>query len=213
MGGLRSSAPPPSVYALVVLEYYSIKIYNLCVPVDYNRSVGSEMKRILSLNTQRFVAKTYTRKTLFLSPVRHVHSLRPYTILSRVFTKSSNNGKKFNFEKWFGEYKNKLPFPPPNKQKPDEPKQSMAYLLTAVIAGLYLLQLLTQKKSREVSWQYFVKEMLQKGEVAKLEVLPSRDTAVVTLHPGAVIDGKKEQPTLTQHLYHFTISNADTLER
>lgn len=143
--------------------------------------------------------------------------MRPYTFLCRVFTKSSNNGKKFTFEKWFGEYgekqgKKKLPFPPPKEQKPDEPKQSMAYLVTAVIAGLYLLQLLTQRKSREVSWQYFVKEMLQKGEVEKLEVLHSKDTVLVTLHPGAVIDGKKE-PTHFGHFYHFTISNVDTLER
>ena len=172
------------------------------------------MKRLLSLNTQRYVANTHVRNISLLSPDRRVHSARPYTFLTRVFTKSSNDGKRFNFGKWFGEYgekqgKNKLPFPPPKEQKPDEPRQSIAYLLTAVIAGLYLLQLLTQRKSREISWQYFVKEMLRKGEVAKLEVLPSRDTVLVTLHPGAVIDGKKE-PT---HLYHFSISNADTLER
>ena len=61
----------------------------------------------------------------------------------------------------------------------------------AVIAGLYLLQVLLKGKSREVSWQYFVKEMLQKGEVDKLEVLASRDTVLVTLHQGAVINGKK----------------------
>ena len=54
--------------------------------------------------------------------------------------------------------------------------------------------------------------MLQKGEVDKLEVLASRDTVLVTLHQGAVINGKKE-PYTTGHSYYFTINNPDTLER
>ena len=80
------------------------------------------------------------------------------------------------------------------------------------MTGLLLLQGLAKGGSKEVSWQYFVREMLQKGEVAKLSVIPSKESVLVSLHPGAIVNGKKE-PYVLGPSYYFTINNAETLER
>ena len=179
------------------------------------------MKRVLSLYTMvsgrhslradRGILSTTTTTTTT------TQSLRQFSLLRYILKSSDQNGKKSLFKLWIGEHSNKqskknVPFPPPKGQKPPESNYSKEYILMAVVACLYFLQVLIKGKSIEVSWQYFVKEMLQKGEVDKLEVLASRDTVLVTLHPGAVINGKKE-PHPIGHYYYFTINNPDTLER
>lgn len=41
-----------------------------------------------------------------------------------------------------------------------------------------------------VSWNDFVKEMLAKGEVQRVQVVPESDVVEVYLHPGAVVFGR-----------------------
>lgn len=41
-----------------------------------------------------------------------------------------------------------------------------------------------------ISWNDFVNEMLAKGEVSRVQVVPESDIVEIYLHPGAVIFGR-----------------------
>lgn len=41
-----------------------------------------------------------------------------------------------------------------------------------------------------ISWNDFVHEMLAKGEVSRVQVVPESDIVEISLHPGAVIFGR-----------------------
>ena len=176
------------------------------------------MKRVISPYTIVYGRHSLRAdKVVFSTTTTTTQRLQQFSLFRHIFKSSNKNEKKPSFKSWIEENskrqsKKNVPFPPQKGQEPPESKYSKDYILIAILAGLYFLQVLFKDKSKEVSWQYFVKEMLQKGEVEKLEVLASKDIVLVHLQPGAVIDGKKEPRTIGSS-YYFTINNPDTLER
>lgn len=48
-----------------------------------------------------------------------------------------------------------------------------------------------------ISWNDFVNEMLAKGEVSRVQVVPESDIVEIYLHPGAVIFGRPVRHSLT----------------
>ncbi|XP_072135850.1 mitochondrial inner membrane m-AAA protease component paraplegin [Mobula birostris] len=59
-----------------------------------------------------------------------------------------------------------------------------------------------------ISWNDFVQEMLAKGEVAKVQVVPESDIVEIYLHPGAVVFGR---PRLAL-MYRMQVANIDKFE-
>ncbi|XP_067854131.1 mitochondrial inner membrane m-AAA protease component paraplegin isoform X3 [Heptranchias perlo] len=59
-----------------------------------------------------------------------------------------------------------------------------------------------------ISWNDFVQEMLAKGEVARVQVVPESDVVEIYLHPGAVIFGR---PRLAL-MYRMQVANIDKFE-
>lgn len=63
-----------------------------------------------------------------------------------------------------------------------------------------------------ISWNDFVNEMLAKGEVSRVQVVPESDIVEIHLHPGAVIFGRPvcwagfntENITLNLHLNYYS---------
>lgn len=59
------------------------------------------------------------------------------------------------------------------------------------IIGLILTLITSVNTSGgNISWNDFVNEMLAKGEVSRIQVVPESDIVDIYLHPGAVIFGK-----------------------
>lgn len=50
-----------------------------------------------------------------------------------------------------------------------------------------------------ISWNDFVNEMLAKGEVSRVQVVPESDVVEIYLHPGAVIFGRPVRSC--QHIF------------
>lgn len=48
-----------------------------------------------------------------------------------------------------------------------------------------------------ISWSDFVNEMLAKGEVSRVQVVPESDIVEIYLHPGAVIFGRPVRALIT----------------
>ncbi|XP_051884506.1 paraplegin isoform X1 [Pristis pectinata] len=59
-----------------------------------------------------------------------------------------------------------------------------------------------------ISWNDFVQEMLAKGEVARVQVVPESDIVEIYLHPGAVVFGR---PRLAL-MYRMQVANIDKFE-
>lgn len=67
-----------------------------------------------------------------------------------------------------------------------------------------------------ISWNDFVNEMLAKGEVSRVQVVPESDIVEIYLHPGAVIFGRPVRgsavntKTCFQKFYSGNVSSSDT---
>ncbi|KFQ78374.1 Paraplegin, partial [Phaethon lepturus] len=80
-----------------------------------------------------------------------------------------------------------------------------------IITFILLMFRFTVSENREgtnISWNYFVNEMLAKGEVQRIEVVPESDIVEVYLHPGGTPHG---QVNVTL-LYTMRVANIDKFE-
>lgn len=62
-----------------------------------------------------------------------------------------------------------------------------------------------------ISWNDFVNEMLAKGEVSRVQVVPESDIVEIYLHPGAVIFGRPVGCREAHLLHHFQVECAHAL--
>lgn len=62
-----------------------------------------------------------------------------------------------------------------------------------------------------ISWNDFFNEMLAKGEVSRVQVVPESDFVEIYLHPGAVIFGRPVRCREARHSRHFQVECARTL--
>ncbi|CAF99704.1 unnamed protein product, partial [Tetraodon nigroviridis] len=66
-----------------------------------------------------------------------------------------------------------------------------------------------------ISWNDFVNEMLAKGEVSRVQVVPESDIVEIYLHPGAVIFGRPVRASAASRLalmYRMQVANIDKFE-
>lgn len=65
-----------------------------------------------------------------------------------------------------------------------------------------------------ISWNDFVNEMLAKGEVSRVQVVPESDIVEIYLHPGAVIFGKPVRgSSMSVKISSFTASGSPSVTR
>ncbi|KAG1467342.1 hypothetical protein G6F56_004466 [Rhizopus delemar] len=122
--------------------------------------------------------------------------LKPKTTL-RAY--SSKNPKPQGFQDFF----NKTPFSNNNKKQPP-PEMPNTNVLVATAIGTFVLYKMTTPtdRGREVTWQTFRSQLLDRGLVERLEVL-NRDQVRVYLRSEAMGQGN----------FYFSIGSVDAFER
>ncbi|NXX73968.1 SPG7 protein, partial [Urocolius indicus] len=83
-----------------------------------------------------------------------------------------------------------------------------ALLIITFIVLLFRFTVSENREATNISWNYFVNEMLAKGEVQRIEVVPESDFVEIYLHPGGTPRG---QVNVTL-LYIMRVANIDRFE-
>ncbi|XP_010152455.1 PREDICTED: paraplegin, partial [Eurypyga helias] len=83
-----------------------------------------------------------------------------------------------------------------------------ALLIVTAILLMFRFTVSENREGTNISWNYFVNEMLAKGEVQRIEVVPESDIVEVYLHPGGTPHG---QVNVTL-LYTMRVANIDKFE-
>ncbi|XP_060694026.1 paraplegin isoform X1 [Hemiscyllium ocellatum] len=95
------------------------------------------------------------------------------------------------------------------KRREREDQMYRERLRTLFIIAVVMSLLNSIKSSGgNISWNDFVQEMLAKGEVARVQVVPESDVVEIYLHPGAVVFGR---PRLAL-MYRMQVANIDKFE-
>ncbi|XP_075795962.1 mitochondrial inner membrane m-AAA protease component paraplegin isoform X2 [Pelodiscus sinensis] len=93
------------------------------------------------------------------------------------------------------------------KEREDQMYRERLRTLFIIAVIMSLLNSLTNT-GVNISWNDFVNEMLAKGEVQSIQVIPESDIVQIYLHPGAVIFGR---PRLVL-MYKMQVANIDKFE-
>lgn len=65
-----------------------------------------------------------------------------------------------------------------------------ALLIITFIVLMFRFTVSENREGTNISWNYFVNEMLAKGEVQRIEVVPEGDIVEIYLHPGGTPHGQ-----------------------
>lgn len=77
------------------------------------------------------------------------------------------------------------------KRREQNDQMSRERVRTLIIIAVVMSVLnLINSSGGNISWNDFVNEMLAKGEVSRVQVIPESDIVEINLHPGAVIFGR-----------------------
>ncbi|NXW21926.1 SPG7 protein, partial [Circaetus pectoralis] len=126
------------------------------------------------------------------------------------FTTSSSQG---NNQK-NGGFKKKSPQEDEEDEKRRKRENQMhlerlrALLIITFIVLMFRFTVSENREGTNISWNYFVNEMLAKGEVQRIEVVPESDIVEIYLHPGGTPHG---QVNVTL-LYTMRVANIDKFE-
>uniref|UniRef100_A0A452TTR8 SPG7 matrix AAA peptidase subunit, paraplegin n=1 Tax=Ursus maritimus TaxID=29073 RepID=A0A452TTR8_URSMA len=93
------------------------------------------------------------------------------------------------------------------KEREDQMYRERLRTLFVIAVIMSLLNALSTSGGN-ISWSDFVHEMLAKGEVQRVQVVPESDVVEVYLHPGAVVFGR---PRLAL-MYRMQVANIDRFE-
>ncbi|XP_019598208.2 mitochondrial inner membrane m-AAA protease component paraplegin isoform X2 [Rhinolophus sinicus] len=93
------------------------------------------------------------------------------------------------------------------KEREDQMYRERLRTLFVIAVVMSLLNALSTSGGN-ISWNDFVNEMLAKGEVQRVQVVPESDVVEVYLHPGAVVFGR---PRLAL-MYRMQVANIDKFE-
>uniref|UniRef100_A0A803W3X0 SPG7 matrix AAA peptidase subunit, paraplegin n=1 Tax=Ficedula albicollis TaxID=59894 RepID=A0A803W3X0_FICAL len=83
-----------------------------------------------------------------------------------------------------------------------------ALLVLTFVVLMLRFMISENREGTNISWNYFVNEMLSKGEVQRIEVVPESDIVEIYLHPGGTPHG---QVNVTL-LYTMRVANIDKFE-
>ncbi|NXL10501.1 SPG7 protein, partial [Mesembrinibis cayennensis] len=126
------------------------------------------------------------------------------------FTTSSSQGSN----RKNGGFKKKSPQEDEEDEKRRKRENQMhlerlrALLIITFIVLMFRFTVSENREGTNISWNYFVNEMLAKGEVQRIEVVPESDIVEIYLHPGGTPHG---QVNVTL-LYTMRVANIDKFE-
>ncbi|XP_009475754.1 PREDICTED: paraplegin [Nipponia nippon] len=126
------------------------------------------------------------------------------------FTTSSSQGSNQKN----GGFKKKSPQEDEEEEKRRKRENQMhlerlrALLIITFIVLMFRFTVSENREGTNISWNYFVNEMLAKGEVQRIEVVPESDIVEIYLHPGGTPHG---QVNVTL-LYTMRVANIDKFE-
>uniref|UniRef100_A0A8C0BXU0 SPG7 matrix AAA peptidase subunit, paraplegin n=1 Tax=Buteo japonicus TaxID=224669 RepID=A0A8C0BXU0_9AVES len=86
-----------------------------------------------------------------------------------------------------------------------------ALLIITFIVLMFRFTVSENREGTNISWNYFVNEMLAKGEVQRIEVVPESDIVEIYLHPGGTPHGQPKVANVTL-LYTMRVANIDKFE-
>ncbi|KAK7801797.1 hypothetical protein U0070_027518 [Myodes glareolus] len=146
-----------------------------------------------------------------LLPKQHIvpNAIRPWQLSDSTYYFSTSRMKQKNKDN--NKPKGKAPEDDEEERRRKEREDQMyrerlrTLFIIAVVMSL-LNSLSTSGGS--ISWADFVNEMLAKGEVQRVQVVPESDVVEVYLHPGAVVFGR---PRLAL-MYRMQVANIDKFE-
>lgn len=149
------------------------------------------------------LSKELIRSNLLKNPIGLVNLLGSVNFFSTSQVKQHQNKG--------GGSKGKTPEEDEEKKKQreqdDQMRRERLRMLFFMVIILGLLNSLSTSGG-SISWNDFVNEMLAKGEVSRVEVVPEGEFVEIHLHPGAVIFGR---PRLAL-MYRMQVANIDKFE-
>lgn len=152
------------------------------------------------------VSRDLIRSNLLRNPVGLVNLLEAANFFSTSQSKQSKQEKnKGNAPK------GKTPEEEEEDKKRREQEDQMykeRLRALVIIAIIITLMNSINTSGGNISWNDFVNEMLGKGEVLRVQVVPESDLVEIYLHPGAVIFGR---PRLAL-MYRMQVANIDKFE-
>nr|XP_046245608.1 paraplegin isoform X2 [Scatophagus argus] len=147
-------------------------------------------------------SKELIRSNLLRNPVGLINILGATNFFSTTQSKQAknkSNGPKGNTPEEDEEKKRREQGDQANRER----------IRTLIIIALFAFLLNSFNTSGgNISWNDFVNEMLAKGEVSRVQVVPESDIVEIYLHPGAVIFGR---PRLAL-MYRMQVANIDRFE-
>ncbi|XP_076585904.1 mitochondrial inner membrane m-AAA protease component paraplegin [Chaetodon auriga] len=150
------------------------------------------------------LSKELTRSNLLRNPVGLVNLLGATNFFSTSQSKQEKN-------KSDGGPKGRTPEDDEEEKKRREQEDQLyrnrLWSLFFIAAIMSLLNFINTSGGN-ISWSDFVNEMLAKGEVSRVLVVPESDIVEIYLHPGAVIFGR---PRLAL-MYRMQVANIDKFE-
>uniref|UniRef100_A0A8C3MTW1 Mitochondrial inner membrane m-AAA protease component paraplegin n=1 Tax=Geospiza parvula TaxID=87175 RepID=A0A8C3MTW1_GEOPR len=169
------------------------------------RGLQSLLAPTLSLPRQG-LGGVLTKQLIIRDPVRLWNLLGS---TSWFATSSSQGSSQKN-----GGFKKKSPQEEDEEEKRRRRENQMhlerfrALLILTFVVLMLRFMIGENREGTNISWNYFVNEMLAKGEVQRIEVVPESDIVEIYLHPGGTPHG---QVNVTL-LYTMRVANIDKFE-
>ncbi|KAM9268729.1 mitochondrial inner membrane m-AAA protease component paraplegin [Cariama cristata] len=174
-------------------------------PLGAGRGLQSLLSQALS-PTRQGLSGILVKQPIIQDPVRLWNLLGS----TYCFTTSSSQGSNQKN----GGFKKKSPQEDEEDEKRRKRENQMhlerlrALLIITFIVLMFRFTVSENREGTSISWNYFVNEMLAKGEVQRIEVVPESDIVEIYLHPGGTPHG---QVNVTL-LYTMRVANIDKFE-
>ncbi|XP_038610253.1 paraplegin [Tachyglossus aculeatus] len=176
------------------------------LPCDHSRTSEAVLKRLLSRTlspTFHGISGLLLQQHLIRNPVSLWKLLGGTYYFSTSRRQQKNKGNE--------EAKGKAPEDDEEekkrKEREDQIYRERLRTLFVIAVVMSLLNSLSTSGGN-ISWSDFVNEMLAKGEVQRVQVVPESDVVEIYLHPGAVVFGR---PRLAL-MYRMQVANIDKFE-
>ncbi|XP_074737308.1 mitochondrial inner membrane m-AAA protease component paraplegin isoform X1 [Strix uralensis] len=169
------------------------------------RGLQSLLSQMLS-PTRQGLSGVLVKQQIIRDPVRLWNLLGS----TYYFTTSSSQGSNQKN----GGFKKKSPQEEEEEEKRRKRENQMhlerlrALLIITFIVLMFRFTVSENREGTNISWNYFLNEMLAKGEVQRIEVVPESDIVEIYLHPGGTPHG---QVNVTL-LYTMRVANIDKFE-
>nr|XP_047931015.1 paraplegin isoform X2 [Anser cygnoides] len=138
--------------------------------------------------------------------------VRLWNLLGSTYYFSTSSSRGSNHKN--GGFKKKSPKEDEEEEKRRKRENQMhlerlrALLIITLIVLMFRFTVSENREGTNISWNYFINEMLSKGEVQRIEVVPESDIVEIYLHPGGTPHG---QVNVTL-LYTMRVANIDKFE-